>query len=257
VIRIQALPAFTDNYIWLLQDSTRQRCAAVDPGDAAPVLQWLEQHPGWQLEDILVTHHHYDHVNGVLALKQACGARVCGPAGENIPGLDLALHDGDRLEVLGRSLQVLHVPGHTLGHIAYYQAEGAWLLSGDTLFAGGCGRLFEGTPAQMHASLQRLAALPGDTALYCTHEYTLANLRFAAAVEPHNPAVARRLEQVAALREQGLCSLPSSIAEERSSNPFLRCSEPAVIASVSTAQDAQAPDAEQVFARLRQWKNDF
>jgi hydroxyacylglutathione hydrolase len=192
MLKIDALPAFTDNYIWLLQDTEQRSCAVVDPGDAAPVLAWLAANPTWQLRDILITHHHPDHVGGVAALKAATGARVSGPARETIPQRDLALSDGDAVEVLGLTLQVLDVPGHTLGHIAYYQPEHHWLFCGDTLFAAGCGRLFEGTPEQMHHSLSRLAALPGQTAVYCTHEYTLSNLRFACAVEPQNATLIQR-----------------------------------------------------------------
>ena len=212
MIKIDALPAFSDNYIWLLQDSGQQRCAVIDPGDAAPVLAWLNAHPGWRLSDILITHHHHDHVGGIAQLKAATGARVVGPARETIPERDRALSDGDSVEVLGHTLSVIEVPGHTLGHIAYYQAEQHWLFCGDTLFAAGCGRLFEGSPAQMHASLQRLAALPDRTLVYCTHEYTLSNLRFAQAVEPDNAQIAERLRQVAAWREAGQISLPSTLA---------------------------------------------
>lgn len=190
MIQIDALSAFNDNYIWLLQDATSRRCAVVDPGDAKPVEAWLAAHPDWRLSDILVTHHHHDHVGGVAALKELTGARVLGPANEKIPARDLALEDGERVEVLGLVFEIFHVPGHTLGHIAYYHpAETPLLFCGDTLFAAGCGRLFEGTPAQMHHSLARLAALPANTRVYCTHEYTLSNLRFALAVEPDNAAL--------------------------------------------------------------------
>lgn len=262
MIQIDALPAFSDNYLWLLQDVTRRQCAVVDPGDAGPVLAWLEAHPGWTLTDILVTHHHADHVGGVARLKESTGARVLGPAGEKIPARDLALADGDRVEVLGLSFEVIHVPGHTLGHIAYFHpkaddSEQPLLFCGDTLFAGGCGRLFEGTPAQMHASLSRLAALPGETRVYCAHEYTLSNLRFACAVEPHNPEVQARLEQVSQWREQGRISLPSSIALERATNPFLRVAETSVkkIADERNGQEIRTP--EEVFATIRRWKDQF
>lgn len=258
VIKIDALPAFTDNYIWLLQDPGSQRCAVVDPGDDAPVRRWLAAHPQWQLSDILITHHHYDHVNGVESLKQAFGARVHGPAGDKIaPMIDQTLHDGDILDVLGMQLRVIAVPGHTLDHIAYYHAPTPLLLCGDTLFAAGCGRLFEGTPAQMHASLQRLAALPERTQIYCTHEYTLANLRFAAAVEPGNRLVGNRLRQVQTLREQAGCSLPSNLALELATNPFLRCAQAEVVASVRRPEDPQTLGTEEVFTRLRRWKDEF
>lgn len=257
MMKIDALPAFSDNYIWLLQNSEQQRCAVVDPGDAAPVLAWLNTHPGWQLCDILITHHHHDHIGGIAQLKAATGARVVGPARETIPERDQALSDGDSIEVLGHRLQVIEVPGHTLGHIAYYQAEQQWLFCGDTLFAAGCGRLFEGSPEQMHESLQRLATLSDQTRVYCTHEYTLSNLRFAQAVEPDNVQIAERLKQVAAWREAGQISLPSTLALERATNPFLRCDEPAVIETVNRREGAASRSSAEVFARLRAWKDNF
>lgn len=257
MIQIDALPAFNDNYIWLLQDAGSRRCAVVDPGDAAPVLTWLESHPGWTLSDILITHHHFDHVGGVETLKRATGARVAGPAAEQIPARDVDLNDNDVIEVLGLHFAVMAVPGHTLGHIAYYQAEQALLFCGDTLFAGGCGRLFEGTPQQMHQSLSRLANLPGETAVYCTHEYTLSNLRFAHAVEPNNTRLNARLAEVTRWREDGRISLPSTIELERATNPFLRTAEPAVIAASMGRDDRQSSDPSAVFASLRSWKDTF
>ena len=257
MIKIDALPAFSDNYIWLLQDSVQQRCAVVDPGDAAPVLAWLDAHAGWQLSDILITHHHHDHVGGIARLKAATGARVLGPSRENIPERDQGLGEGDRIEVLGYELQVIEVPGHTLGHIAYYQPEQHWLFCGDTLFAAGCGRLFEGSPEQMHDSLQRLAALPGQTQVYCTHEYTLSNLRFAQAAEPDNAQVAERLRQVTAWREAGQISLPSTLALERATNPFLRCNEPALNATIDRRKGAADRSSAEVFRHLRAWKDNF
>ena len=257
MIKIDALPAFSDNYIWLLQDPERRHCAVVDPGDAAPVEAWLAANPDWQLSDILITHHHFDHVGGIERLKAATGARVLGPANEKIPGRDLALHDGDQVDVLGQRFSVYAVPGHTLGHIAYIQAEQHWLFCGDTLFAGGCGRLFEGSPEQMHQSLSRLAALPEQTQVFCTHEYTLSNLRFAAAVEPDNQQIKQRLEQVGQWREAGQISLPSSIALERATNPFLRSSEPAVSAMIAERDGPASRSPTQVFAALRAWKDHF
>ena len=256
-LQIEALPAFTDNYLWLLQDPVSRRCAVLDPGDAAPVLAWLAAHPGWRLSDILVTHHHWDHVDGIEALKRTSGARVWGPAHETIPGRDQGLSEGDCIEVLGRSFQVLDVPGHTLGHIAYYQAEQALLFCGDTLFAGGCGRLFEGTPAQMFHSLSRLASLPAHTGVYCTHEYTLSNLRFAQAVEPQNPAIAQRLAEVTQWRAAGRISLPSNLALELATNPFLRCAETSVKEKIDERDGRQNRTPDEVFARLRAWKDKF
>jgi hydroxyacylglutathione hydrolase len=257
MIKIDALPAFNDNYIWLLQDHTQQRCAVVDPGDAVPVLAWLEAHPGWQLSHILITHHHHDHVGGVEQLKAATGAQVLGPAHEQIPGRDLALDEWDKVEVLGLNFAVYAVPGHTLGHIAYVQPEQHWLFCGDTLFAGGCGRLFEGTPAQMHESLSRFAALPEQTQVYCTHEYTLSNLRFAVAVEPNNSVLSQRFAQVSQWRAEGAISLPSTIGIERTTNPFLRSQAPDVIHAINQREGASERSAVEVFAALRAWKDKF
>lgn len=259
MIQIDALPAFTDNYIWLLQDTANQRCAVVDPGDAAPVLAWLERHPGWQLSDILVTHHHHDHVGGVEQLKAATGARVYGPAQERIPGRDIALDDNASVRVLGLDFQIIAVPGHTLGHIAYYcgQAETPLLFCGDTLFAAGCGRLFEGTPEQMHHSLERLAALPARTLVYCTHEYTLSNLRFAKAVEPQNPHIARRFDDVTQLRADNRITLPSTLALEKLTNPFLRVTEISVKEKLDERNGLINPTPSTVFAGLRAWKDTF
>ncbi|MDD2030421.1 MAG: hydroxyacylglutathione hydrolase [Pseudomonas rhizophila] len=255
MIQISALPAFTDNYIWLLQDHATQRCAVVDPGDATPVQAWLDAHPGWVLSDILITHHHHDHVGGVQALKNATHATVYGPASENIPARDVALQDNDQLSVLGWDFDVYAVPGHTLGHIAYYHH--GLLFCGDTLFAAGCGRLFEGTPAQMHQSLSRLASLPEDTLVYCTHEYTLSNLRFAAAVEPGNPDIAARLEKVSQQRNAGVMTLPSTLALEKLTNPFLRTAETSVKQKADERNGQRNQTPSEVFAALRAWKDKF
>ena len=255
MIQISALPAFTDNYIWLLQDPQTQRVAVVDPGDAAPVLAWLKQNPQWSLSDILVTHHHHDHVGGVEQLKNLTGARVCGPANETIPARDVALQDNDRISVLGRDFDVFAVPGHTLGHIAFYHP--GVLLCGDTLFAAGCGRLFEGTPQQMHTSLERLAALPAETLVYCTHEYTQSNLKFAQAVEPHNDDIAKRVEHVNRLRARGEMTLPSNLALEKRTNPFLRTSETSVKEKADERNGRDNRSGAEVFASLRAWKDKF
>ncbi|MGN8278433.1 hydroxyacylglutathione hydrolase [Pseudomonas sp. SMV71] len=255
MIQISALPAFTDNYIWLLQDHSTQRCAVVDPGDATPVRAWLDAHPGWVLSDILVTHHHHDHVGGVQALKDATQATVHGPASENIPARDRALHDNDKVNVLGWDFDVYAVPGHTLGHIAYYHH--GLLFCGDTLFAAGCGRLFEGTPEQMHHSLSRLAALPEDTLVYCTHEYTLGNLKFAAAVEPDNQNIAARLEKVSRQRDEGVITLPSTLALEKLTNPFLRVTETSVKQKADERNGQRNQTPSEVFAALRAWKDKF
>ncbi len=230
----------------------------VDPGDAQPVLQALKAH-GLQLRSILVTHHHADHVGGVAELRTATGATVHGPAGETMPEPLQRYADGDTLDLLGLRFEVLEVPGHTAGHIAWYcsDLDGAPLLfCGDTLFSGGCGRIFEGTPAQMLASLDRLAALPGTTRVCCAHEYTLSNLRFARAVEPEHAPLQAYQRQCEALRAQQQPTLPSTIAIEREINPFLRSRQPAVVRAVQ-ARAADAGDDVRVFAQLRAWKNEF
>lgn len=250
------IPAFADNYLWLLHDG--RHALVVDPGQAEPVLQALAQHR-LQLMSILVTHHHGDHTGGVAALHQASGARVYGPASEPIPAPFEPLREGDTVHALGLDFQVLDVPGHTAGHIAFYtpDMDGQPLLfCGDTLFSGGCGRLFEGTPAQMLASLDKLAALPGDTRVCCAHEYTLANLRFAQAVEPGNAELAAYQRHCLSLREQGKPTLPTSIDQERLVNPFLRSRRPDLVAAAHRF-DASAGDDATVFAALRQWKNQF
>ncbi|MBE0550465.1 MAG: hydroxyacylglutathione hydrolase [Rubrivivax sp.] len=253
-----ALPAFADNYIWMLHDGAR--AVVVDPGDAAPVRAALDAQ-GLALAGILVTHHHPDHVGGVDDLRPRLQGPVYGPARETIPGPYLALHEGESIEVLGLRFSVLDVPGHTAGHIAYLQqtdaaAKAPLLFCGDTLFSAGCGRLFEGTPAQMKTSLDRLAALPADTQVCCTHEYTLSNLRFAAAVEPGNTARAEYEQRCHARRDAGLPTLPSSIGLERRINPFLRCDAPEVVAS-ARAQGAASDETVAVFTALREWKNRF
>ncbi|MEX1166881.1 MAG: hydroxyacylglutathione hydrolase [Hydrogenophaga sp.] len=252
------IPAFSDNYIWAWHDG--QRAAVVDPGETGGVLAWLKAE-GVALDTILITHHHPDHTGGVATLREATGARVIGPVRENMPEPLQRLDDGETVSVLGFDFQVIAVPGHTAGHIAYFCADldGApMLFPGDTLFSGGCGRLFEGTPAQMHASLTRLANLPGNTRLCCTHEYTLSNLRFALAVEPHNAELVHYYESCLALREKGLPTLPSTIALEKAINPFLRASEPEVAASARAhVPQSPPPDAQAVFTTLREWKNLF
>ena len=251
---VEPVPAFDDNYIWLI---TRGALAAVvDPGDATPVRQRLQQR-GLQLAGILVTHHHGDHVGGVEELARSTGAQVFGPASERIPARDVAVAGGERIEVLGLEFEVIDVPGHTRGHVAYHSPAQRWLFCGDTLFAGGCGRLFEGTPEQMTESLARLAALDGETRVYCAHEYTVANLRFALAVEPGNEALRQRQQTCLAQRARGQPTVPSTIAEERATNPFLRCDLPSVQMVAEARAGTTLATRAQVFALLRQWKNGF
>lgn len=255
-----ALPAFTDNYIWMLHDG--HRALVVDPGEAAPVLDALDR-LALQLDCILVTHHHADHVGGIGELRPHLRGRVHGPAAEAIPEPYEALAEGDRVQCLGLEFRVLEVPGHTAGHIAYVQesrtdagSDTPLLFCGDTLFSGGCGRLFEGTPAQMHHSLARLAALPSGTRVCCTHEYTLSNLRFALAVEPANLELQAHADACRQLRDAGQPTLPSTIGLERRINPFLRSAAPAVIAA-ARAQGAANDSEVEVFTSLRRWKDGF
>ena len=245
------IPAFNDNYIWLLVRDGR--AAVVDPGDAAPVITRLEVLQ-LQLETVLVTHHHADHQGGVGELVERWHPRVFGPEQESITGCSDPLSGGEKITVLGHPVDVLPVGGHTRGHIAYY-VPGA-VFCGDTLFGAGCGRLFEGTPAQMYASLARLAALPDETKIYCAHEYTETNLRFALVIEPQSAVLRERVERVARIRAAGLPSIPSTLREEKETNPFLRCGEPAVIAA-ARAHGAVDASPEAVFAAIRGWRNTF
>jgi hydroxyacylglutathione hydrolase len=264
MLSLLPVPAFQDNYIWLLYDDSGN-CLIVDPGDAAVVEAALARH-GLTPRAILVTHHHPDHVAGITTLLGHYPVPVYGPGAETIPGRSHALQDGDRIHFTAPAVswEVMWVPGHTLGHIAYFSAgsQPPLLLAGDTLFSGGCGRLFEGSPAQMLASLDRFAVLPEQTKLLCTHEYTLANLRFARSLLPDDPALKAREEIVAELRQQGLPSLPSTLAEEKRSNLFLRCDEPLVAAAVLTGNGPtdgimEPFDRLSVFTALRAQKDHF
>jgi hydroxyacylglutathione hydrolase len=255
-MKLIPLPAFSDNYVWMLHDG--REALVVDPGDAAPVLQAL-QREGVELRSILVTHHHADHTGGVDTLRNTTGAQVWGPAHETIPTPYQPLVQGQQAHCLGVAFEVLDVPGHTAGHIAFYNADmdGAPLLfCGDTLFSAGCGRLFEGTPAQMADSLDRLAALPATTRVCCTHEYTLSNLRFALAVDPLNADLLAYQVRCQALRDQDLPTLPSSIDLERRINPFLRASAPPILVALRQF-DAPGLARDGAFATLRRWKNEY
>jgi hydroxyacylglutathione hydrolase len=254
---LHPVPAFSDNYIWVLHNG--QRALVVDPGEADGLASWLQEQR-LQLDTILITHHHGDHTGGVAQLREATGARVYGPAREQVPSPLNKVEGGDVVEALGVRFDVIDVPGHTAGHIAFFAAnvDGEPLLfCGDTLFSAGCGRLFEGTPAQMLDSLTRLAALPAATRVCCTHEYTLSNLRFALAVDPGNPALVEHGSHCQALRERNLPTLPSSIGLERQINPFLRSHEPALAAAARIHDPSSTADALGVFTTLRAWKNVF
>ncbi|MBK1727173.1 hydroxyacylglutathione hydrolase [Halorhodospira neutriphila] len=253
MIDLQAVTALADNYIWIAPAPGNHRVLIVDPGDAEPARAWLREH-GAQPAAILLTHHHGDHVGGAAELARAYGAPVYGPATERIGAVDHPVGGGARLEIDGfGTIEVLDVPGHTAGHIAYH-GDGA-LFCGDALFAGGCGRVFEGTAEQMHASLQRLAGLPGETRVCCGHEYTVKNLEFAARVEPGNERLARRLEHARALRQQGRPTVPSTLEEERATNPFLRTDSAEVQAAAERRAGQPLADAAAVFATLRRWKD--
>jgi hydroxyacylglutathione hydrolase len=237
-MEIVPVPAFSDNYLWLVHDQASGETAVVDPGDAAPVLAEAERR-GWKIDQVWNTHWHPDHTGGNLAIKARTGASASGPANESIPGRDIALKEGDQVRLGNHVGRVIEVPGHTSGHIALIFDEERVAFVGDTLFAMGCGRLFEGTPEQMCRSLARLTELPGDTRLYCAHEYTLSNARFAHHAEPGNAAIADRLAEVVARRDRDEMTVPTTVAEERATNPFVRA---------SSAQE---------FARLRAEKDSF
>lgn len=255
MLSVTPIPAFSDNYIWLLRQDTTTDVAIVDPGDAAPVIEYLERE-GLGLSTILVTHHHHDHTGGIAELAKRFSPRIIGPANPNIKALDERLGDGDECRVLGRRFNVMAVPGHTTDHIAFF-ADGTppLLLCGDTLFSAGCGRLFEGSPEQMHDSLLRLAALPDNTLVLAAHEYTLANLRFAEAAEPDNTIRDAYLRDCRRARNLERPTLPSTIGRERQINPFLRTDE----AGVKAAAAAHGPTDTSLatFTTLRAWKDSF
>ncbi|MCC5809545.1 MAG: hydroxyacylglutathione hydrolase [Ectothiorhodospiraceae bacterium] len=254
MIHVKPVPAFNDNYIWLLHRDGDKRCVVVDPGDARPVLQALDEQ-GLALDVILITHHHPDHTGGLGALLEHRDVPVYGPASEAIRGVSHPLREGDTifLDALDLELGVLDVPGHTAGHIAFYGDN--MLFCGDTLFAGGCGRLFEGTPAQMHHSLEKLAALPESTRVYCAHEYTLANLRFALKVDPDNAALQERLRLVEHQRDSGECTLPSTLEQELKTNPFLRSGDINVKQRAESKTGHRLNGPVDVFAAVRAWKD--
>lgn len=252
MLAIHAVPAFRDNYIWMLENG--RDAVAVDPGDDAPVEAFLAAR-GLRLAAVLATHHHADHVGGLPALAARWRCPTFGPAREVAAHLDTRLSEGDRIEVpgIGIELAAIDIPGHTAGHVAL--AGAGLLFCGDTLFACGCGRLFEGTPAQMVDSLAKLARLPAATRVHCGHEYTLANIRFARMVEPGNRPLAERQEREESKRARGLPTLPSTLEEELATNPFLRCDEPAVVAAAEARAGRRLAGRVEVFAEIREWKN--
>lgn len=281
MIKIVAIPAFNDNYIWCLYDSTTLQALVVDPGDALPVVEFIEAND-LVLSAILITHHHLDHTGGIEALNKHYSPTVFGPANDQIAGIDNRLVDGDSIELFGIVFSVLAIPGHTLDHIAYFsqssqntslntninidQVNGEVelnsidtpiLFCGDTLFAGGCGRIFEGNPTMMKDSLDKLTELPGSTQVFCAHEYTLANLAFAMAVEPNNKTLQQRVKIDQRKRAEQLPTLPTTIKAEKATNPFLRYQEAEIISSATRHKQSPLTEDVSVFATLREWKNNF
>lgn len=254
MIEIRQIPVLADNYIYLVHEPEEDATAVVDPAVAKPVLDGLKER-GWRLTHVLNTHHHWDHVGGNRELQAATACTIVGSDldRQRIPGIDLALKDGEVLHLGAATVRVLEVPGHTLGHIAYWFPEEAVLFCGDTLFALGCGRLFEGSAEVMWRSLDRLRRLPGETRVYCAHEYTLGNARFALTVEPDNPALERRFREVEADRREGRFTVPSLLEEERATNPFLRPESP----EIRYRLGLEGAPAEAVFAELRRRKDGF
>jgi len=262
LLQVWPIPAFDDNYLWCIHDGSS--ALVVDPGDSAPVLEYLKRNK-LTLKGILITHHHADHTGGILDLLESLGSDIAvyGPVGDDIPGRTVAVMQGDKVEIPAPrvSFNVFEVPGHTLSHIAYFANMQAnvvepLLFCGDTLFASGCGRLFEGTPTQMSESLAKFAALPKNTLVYCTHEYTLSNIRFALAVEPNNLNLLSWSDRAKALREQGLPTLPTTIGQELQVNPFMRCDQAEVIAIAKEISGrAELPTPAHVLAVIRAWKD--
>jgi hydroxyacylglutathione hydrolase len=253
MISIHPIPAFRDNYIWLIRFGDRQ-AAVVDPGDATPVLQALQQQD-LELAAILITHHHWDHVDGFKDILDIYKVPVYGPDSEHIDLISHPCREGDTIAINGLELKVLEVPGHTSDHIAFHGHDA--LFCGDTLFAAGCGRLLGGTAAQLYESLKKISQLPISTHIYCAHEYTLANLKFAQAVEPGNGAIKQRRKAAEQTRGKNQPTLPSTLKEELATNPFLRCNEEAVIVSAENFANKKLDTPAEVFTALRLWKDNF
>lgn len=259
MLKVDGVKAFNDNYLWVLHQAGQPAACVVDPGDAEPVLRHLAAN-GLQLTAILVTHHHADHIGGIDQLLRHTQVPVYGPATPRIPQVTHPVQEGATVTLAGHHFQVLEVPGHTRDHIAWVATSDdsrTQLFCGDTLFAAGCGRMFEGTPPVMHASLQKLAALPADTLVYCAHEYTMGNLRFASVVMPDNPHLRERVAFEQARREQDIPTVPAVLGTELQTNPFLRCTEPEVLAAAARHQPGTALDPATVFGILRRWKDNF
>ena len=254
-VDIIPVPTLKDNYVWVIINTNQHEALVVDPGDAKPVITFLKQRH-LTPAGILITHHHWDHTNGIAELKNHVAIPVYGSQKEHVPTITVSVQEPDTVRLPGfPTFHIMAIPGHTLGHIAYY-AQGM-LFCGDTLFSAGCGRLFEGTPLQMYTTLQKIASLPGETNIYCAHEYTLNNLRFAAVVEPTNRVITEQAQQIAELRKETLPSLPSRLAIEKEINPFLRCDIPEVIANVEKYAGKKLSTSLDVFTWLRKWKDNF
>lgn len=255
-LKVLPIPALKDNYIWMIIDESRKAAWVVDPGESKPVIAALQKYH-LELQGILITHHHWDHSNGVGELKVAFNSlTICASHLSQVSGVTNSFKDQQSFPILSSRCVALEIPGHTLDHMAFLVAE-QLLFCGDTLFSVGCGKIFEGNPEQMYQSLQKLSQLPDNTQVYCGHEYTLANLQFAVQVDPHNPKLKKKLETVMQLRKNNICTLPSSLEEEKQINPFLRCSNPEIIQAVNRYAGKSLSSPVEVFYHLREWKNHF
>ena len=256
MIDVIPIPAFKDNYIWMIHDTSSNNATIVDPGDSTPVISILNE-TGIKPVAILITHHHYDHIGGVQGLLSKYEIPVYGPAGENISVIDHPLREGEKVMIdnIETEFEIFDVPGHTAGHIAYF-GDGK-LFIGDTLFMAGCGRLFEGTAEQMYSSLSKILQLAEDTEIYCAHEYTLANLRFAETVEPDNQDIQERIRECKKQREAGIPTVPGTLLTEKHTNPFLRSSQPSVIRAAEKYTGTKLNNNVEIFAAIRNWKDNF
>lgn len=250
-MQILPIPALKDNYVWVIPDQSSKKAVIVDPGEAAPVIKYLDENK-LTLAGILITHHHWDHTNGISELLEHYGnIPVIGSHDSKNDMVTVRVNDGDEIKCAHVTCTALTIPGHTLDHTAYYNAEHGFIFTGDTLFSAGCGRIFEGTPVMMYASLEKISSLPDTTKVYCGHEYTRANLEFAMAVEPDNADIKNKNSHLAA------CTLPSTLGEEKRINPFLRCTQPNVIRAAGQYTKNKLNNPAEVFAVLREWKNNF